>query len=227
MAPFVSWKEMKLSPVVTLPSTPSVVPFESLLSTPYAKSPPTPEPSRARTTSGARPPSFIGVDVDESETRDGSRQGSEGSFSQHGKYFFKDGNVTFLVCRVTCYMAYAPGPNVLTIPRSMAISTVFIVTSSLAILSISPLDLPSLGFVITRLHRPLYPWETSKARTSKPFSLFCILSEFSIIPSLVFCLSNYIRLLEILKSTTFRMNNGDQFSICPLAGASIHFGSWR
>lgn len=178
MAPFVSWKEMKLSPVVTLPSTPSVVPIESLLSTPYAKSPSIPESSRARTTSGTQPPSFLGVDVDESETRDGSRQGSEGSFSQHGKYFFKDGNVQFLVSRVTCYMAYAP--NVLTIPRSMATSTVFTVTFSLAILCISPLDLPSLGSVITRLHRPLYPWEMSKTGTSKPFSLFCILSEFSI-----------------------------------------------
>ena len=147
-----------------------------------------------------------------------------GSFSQHGKYFFKDGNVQFLVCRVTRYIAYAP--NVLTIPRLMATSTVSIVTSSLAILCISPLDLPSLGSVITRLHPPLYPWEMSKAGTSKPFSLFCILSEFSI-PYLLFCLSKYIRLLEILKSTTYRMNNGDRFSVCPLAGASIHFGSWH
>jgi hypothetical protein len=101
MAPIVSWNELKISPAITLPSTSSVVPIESLLSNPYTNSPIIPEASRARTTPGAQPASFLGTGADESETQDGPRQGSEDSFSQHGKYFFKDGNVTFLVCRVT------------------------------------------------------------------------------------------------------------------------------
>jgi hypothetical protein len=99
--PIVSWNEMKLSPAVTLSSTPSIVPIESLLSNPYTNSPIIPEASRARTTPGAQPASFLGTGADESETQDGSRQQSDDSFLQHGKYFFKDGNVTFLVCRVT------------------------------------------------------------------------------------------------------------------------------
>ncbi|KAI9465226.1 hypothetical protein BJY52DRAFT_1114002, partial [Lactarius psammicola] len=54
--------------------------------------------SRAHTTEpAARPASFLGVGTGESETPDGSRQQNNDSFLQHNKYFFKDGNVTFLV----------------------------------------------------------------------------------------------------------------------------------
>jgi len=155
MAPHIvswGWNEVKNSPVISSPATPSVVPIESLLSDPYAKSPIIPEASRARTTEpAARPASFLGVGTGESETPDGSCRQRDDSSLQHSKYFFKDGNVTFLVRQ--CYMAYAP--NVLRSPRSMTFFTVFTVISSLAILCISPLDLPSSEFVTTRLHRRL------------------------------------------------------------------------
>jgi len=98
MAPhIVSWNDVKVSPVVSSSSTPSVVPIESLLSTPYAKTPLIPEASRAHATLGAQSASYLGVGSGENETLDGSRQQSDDSFTQHGKYFFKDGNVTFLV----------------------------------------------------------------------------------------------------------------------------------
>ena len=150
MAPhIVSWNDVKFSPVVSSSSTPSVVPIESLLSAPSAKSPIIPETSRARATPGAQPTSFfLGMGAGESETLDGSQQ-SDDSFLQHRKYFFKDGNVTFLVRR---YLAHAP--NVLTSPRSVAFYTVFTAISSLAIRCTSPLDLPSSAFVTTSLHRP-------------------------------------------------------------------------
>ncbi|KAH9175004.1 hypothetical protein EDB89DRAFT_430172 [Lactarius sanguifluus] len=65
------------------------------------KSPAIPEASaRTRTAEpAARPTSFLGVGLGmtESETPDGSRRQSEDSFIRHSKYFFMDGNVTFLV----------------------------------------------------------------------------------------------------------------------------------
>jgi hypothetical protein len=93
------------SPIVSSAGTPSVVPIESLLSDPYTKSPITPDAWRARTSErGARPAtlaSFLGVGTGESETPLADpRQKSDDSFQQHSKYFFKDGNVTFLVRRV-------------------------------------------------------------------------------------------------------------------------------
>jgi hypothetical protein len=101
MAPrIVSWNDVKISPVVSSSSTPSVVPIESLLSTPFAKFPSIPEASRTRATPGAQSASFMGAGAGENESLDGLRQQSDDSFTQHGKYFFKDGNVTFLVRRV-------------------------------------------------------------------------------------------------------------------------------
>ncbi|KAF8270203.1 hypothetical protein EI94DRAFT_1723356 [Lactarius quietus] len=97
MAPhIVSWRD---SPIVSsaAPSSlsSSVVPIESLLSDPYTKSPIIPEAWRARTTDpGVRPANFPSGG---SETSDGPRQQSNDTFLQHSKYFFKDGNVTFLV----------------------------------------------------------------------------------------------------------------------------------
>ncbi len=107
MAPhIISWggNEVKISPVVSSPGTPSVVPVEPLL--PLMKSPIMPETSRARTR--ARPASFLGflgMGTGESETPDGSRWQCDDPFLQHSKYFFKDGNVTFLVRRVVCHMS--------------------------------------------------------------------------------------------------------------------------
>ncbi|KAH9006214.1 hypothetical protein EDB86DRAFT_696690 [Lactarius hatsudake] len=72
--------------------TASVVPIEPLPSGPSLF---TPKPSRGP--GASRPANFLGVGTGESETPDNSRRQNDDSFLQHGKYFFKDGNVTFLV----------------------------------------------------------------------------------------------------------------------------------
>ena len=85
------WNEVK---IVRSAGAPSVVPIESLVSDPSTKSPNNSDAWRARTTEpGATPASLLGEGTSECET-------PEDSFQQHGKYFFKDGNVTFLVRRV-------------------------------------------------------------------------------------------------------------------------------
>ncbi|KAH8996881.1 hypothetical protein EDB92DRAFT_1539508 [Lactarius akahatsu] len=97
MAPHIvswGWNEVKIAPVVTNGGTPSVVPIESLLSDPNAKSPIIIEAST--TESAATPASFLGVETCGSTTPDGSRLQSN-DYLRHSKYFFKDGNVTFLV----------------------------------------------------------------------------------------------------------------------------------
>lgn len=104
MAPhIVSWNDVKISPLVSSSSTPSVVPIESLLSTPYAKLPSIPEASPARSTPGAQSASYLGAG--ENESPDSLGQQSDDSFTQHDKYFFKDGNITFLVRRVIWHMS--------------------------------------------------------------------------------------------------------------------------
>ncbi|KAH9051021.1 hypothetical protein EDB83DRAFT_1360934 [Lactarius deliciosus] len=99
MAPHIvswGWNEVKISPVVSNGGTPSVVPIESLLSDLNAKSPITPEAST--TESAATPASFLGVEACGSRTPDGSLARLQSNdYLRHSKYFFKDGNVTFLV----------------------------------------------------------------------------------------------------------------------------------
>ena len=61
------------------------------------------EASRAHLTGPeARPATFLGLGSGESETptASGTLGQSEDSFIRHSRYFFKDGNVTFLVRRV-------------------------------------------------------------------------------------------------------------------------------
>ncbi|KAI9465234.1 hypothetical protein BJY52DRAFT_672786 [Lactarius psammicola] len=92
------WNEVKISPLVSGAGTPCVIPIESLLPDPCTKSPIIPEPLGACAIEpGARPANFPGVGMDGSETPDGSRWQSDDSFLRHNKYFFGDGNVTFLV----------------------------------------------------------------------------------------------------------------------------------
>ena len=55
-------------------------------------------------------------------------------------------------------------------------------------------------------------------KTSKPFFLSYILSEFSI-PSHVFHLRRHMHPFKVLKSRTFLTNSEDRFSICPHAAA--------
>ena len=94
----------RLSPVVLTRSvgTASVVKMQSLLSDPYMKSSFASNASRVRLTRpGTRPASFLRTGSSESETPDSSRRQS--AFLQHSKYFFKDGNVTFLVRHAICH----------------------------------------------------------------------------------------------------------------------------
>jgi len=64
------------------------------------------EASRADLTGpGARPASFLGMESGESETPAGTLRQSDDSFIRHNKYFFKDGNITFLVRHVIWHMS--------------------------------------------------------------------------------------------------------------------------
>ncbi len=75
--------------------TASVIPIDSL------PSPITPESSKGRLTGPASIlASLLGMGLGGSETPDSHC----GSFLQHGKYFFKDGNVTFLVRDIIWHM---------------------------------------------------------------------------------------------------------------------------
>src|SRR6266702_1239625 len=56
---------------------------------------------------------------------------------------------------------------------------------------------------------------------------FCLISRVSSQYLHLFCISRHMHLLEILKSTTFRTNNGYRFSTYPRSGASLHFASWH
>lgn len=150
---FDSFQSKRLSPVVSSAGTTSVVPIESLLSDPYENPPFSPEASRIHLIGpGIRRANFLAMGSSESETPDTSGWQSDDSFVQHSKYFFKDGNVTFLVRRLL--KAYTS--NVLTIRRSIAFSSVSIVTCSLTTLCTFPLDSPNSVSVTTRLYQLFY-----------------------------------------------------------------------
>ena len=83
--------------------------------------------------------SLIGVSAD-------AKPSTNDSFLRHDTYFFKDGNITFLV-RV-CIVRTRPADNIC---RSMVHFIVFIVTFSLATRSTSPPSFPSSASVITNL----------------------------------------------------------------------------
>ena len=99
---------------------------------------------------------------------------ADSPFLRHEKYFFQDGNITFLVrgcLTIGIRMIYH---NL----RSMARFTASIVTSSLDIRNISPVGLPSSAFVSMRLCPSSYRWGMSNARTLRPSFLSYIPSEF-------------------------------------------------
>src|SRR6266404_2458387 len=98
-------------------------------------------------------------------------------FVRHEKYFFQDGNITFLVrnCSTIDTRATHKVHNYF---RLMALSTVSIVTSSPATQNISLPGLSSSVSVSTRSFPSLYPWEMSNARTLRPSFLSYIPSEF-------------------------------------------------
>ena len=96
----------------------------------------------------------------------------DGSFLRHDMYFFKDGNVTFLV-----RSRYFAHPTCLPVHRSMACYIVSINTSFLAIPSTSQRNLPSSAYVTMKLSLPLYQLATLNATTSRHSSPSYILRE--------------------------------------------------
>lgn len=103
----VSWGRNEDLERITPTGTASVVSFESLLSAPHTNqnSSIVPGASRARLTGPrSRPASFLGIESGGSETPTGSRWQNGDSFLHSPKYFFRDGNVLFLVGHVIWYM---------------------------------------------------------------------------------------------------------------------------
>jgi hypothetical protein len=127
--------EICCSPTLSSASGISIVSIDSIFSNPDMICPPTLEAPVAQPACGSETPAGIQLITDD-------------SFVRHDKYFFKDGNITFLV--------RAP-PNIgLRHPahrrnfRSMAPSSASIDTFSLVIRPTSPPDSPYLASVITK-----------------------------------------------------------------------------
>ena len=110
--------------------------------------------------------------------------GPDGSFLRHDVYFFKDGNVTFLVRGQ--YFAYS---TCLPAHRLMACNIASIDTSFLAIQSTSPHNLPSSAYVTMKLSPLSYLLATLNAMTSRHSSPSYILRELHWIPVFVCRLS--------------------------------------
>ncbi|KAI0302319.1 hypothetical protein B0F90DRAFT_205174 [Multifurca ochricompacta] len=97
MAPhIVSWRsdEYNVSPILS--STPSIVSVDSLFPEIYANSssvPETPHPPDPRT----KIMNSSGIQSGRSKTPASMSPTGDDTFLRHGKYFFKDGNITFLV----------------------------------------------------------------------------------------------------------------------------------
>ena len=141
--------EIRGSPTPSTTSAASVVSIDSVFSDPDMIS-----PTALETPVSHQPFAISGG----SKMRADVQLNPDGSFLRHDKYFFKDGNITFLVRRdalvLVCTRAHQQ------FFRSMAPSFVSIDTFFLAILSISPPDSPSLAFVITKLCIQSCQWAT-------------------------------------------------------------------
>lgn len=165
MAPphIISWggDERSVSPVST--TTTSVVSIDSI---PSNTSSTVPEASRT-TQSQVSFPVFLG------NRAPGLHLANDDPFMRHDKYYFKDGNITFLVrpCSIVCSL------GLLFYPRSTAHFTVSIDTSFLVIQLTSPLGLASLAFESTKPYPSSYRWEMWSARILRLSFLSCIPSE--------------------------------------------------
>ena len=100
---------------------------------------------------------------DEGMTLKGGHAAPDESFVRHDAYFFKDGNVTFLVRGHLCFanLTYLPAYRV------MVCCTASIDTSFLAIQSTSLHDLPNLSYVTTKLCLLSYQLATLSATILK------------------------------------------------------------
>lgn len=163
MAPhIVAWgfdkNKRSVSPV---PSTvESIVSIESITSDPSIISHSVPE---------------VSTDFLRRKVPPGVHLAADSPFVRHEKYFFQDGNITFLVRECSTIGTRTIHNDNL---RSMAPFTVSTATSSLVIQSISLAGLPSSVSVSTRLFPSSYRWEMSNARTLRPSFPSYILSEF-------------------------------------------------
>jgi hypothetical protein len=93
-----SWGENEHGVSPALPSGPSVVSFDSILPDTKTSSSATVTESPNATESQAKAGiNLVGVEMAESRTPTSVSQGADHSFPRHEKYFFKDGNITFLV----------------------------------------------------------------------------------------------------------------------------------
>ncbi|KAI0262169.1 hypothetical protein BC834DRAFT_400106 [Gloeopeniophorella convolvens] len=93
------------------------------------------------------------------------RDGFEEPFERHDKWFFKDGNITFLV-----RMSFDRDWHVLTRRRSTACCTACTDTSSPATRNTSQTGSTSSAYASTRPCPPSYPYRTSSGRTLMPSS---------------------------------------------------------
>ena len=101
------------------------------------------EPSRTRTWTSTS--TYLGVDK------------ADGQFVRHPKYFFKDGNIAFLVCVVrSCNWCETEFIDC-TLRRLTTRCIVSTDISSRVIRYTSPPDSPSSTFMTTRLSQPPYP----------------------------------------------------------------------
>ena len=110
---------------------------------------------------------------DEGMTLKGGHAAPDESFVRHDAYFFKDGNVTFLVRGHLCFanLTYLPAYRV------MVCCTASIDTSFLAIPSTFQHDLPSSAYVTMKLSPLSYRLAMLNATISKHSSLSYILRE--------------------------------------------------
>ena len=142
----VSWSDNEICMSPVLSSAASIVSFDSTFSD--AHMPPTPE--LYGTDLGARN-TFPGFS--DGEITAGVRHTTpDESFIRHDSYFFKDGNVIFLVRNFLWPELPAYQPPC----RWTARCTASIVTSFLVIQPTSPRDLPGLAYVTTKLCRLSY-----------------------------------------------------------------------
>jgi hypothetical protein len=178
MAPrIVSWSDQKIHISPVLSSAASIVSFDSTFSVSdtfgshFQMSPTASEAPGAQFG-----PHYTSLpDFPEDGKTPGVRDARpDDSFLRHDTYFFKDGNVTFLV-RGLRYLCYAY-PTYSPAHRLMARYTAFTDTSSLAIPSTSQHDLLSWAYVTMKLSPLSYhlaTLNTTISRHSSPSYILC------------------------------------------------------
>jgi hypothetical protein len=142
-------------------------------------------------------------------------------FVRHEKYFFQDGNITFLVRECSTIGSHdSLSYNNL---RSMAPFTASTGSSSLVTPSISPAGLTRSVSVSTRLFPSSYRWEMSNAGTLRLSFLSYIPSEFDK-PFLTFFNDRGVSVIS--RVMTSHTSSGSRYFTFPHAGVSPPFVGW-